>query len=119
MKPVKDVDEYIANAPKEVQGKLNELREIIKEVAPQATEKLSYGMPYYGYEGRLAYFAYAKNHIGLYVMPPTIADHKNELKKYETATATIRFPLNEDLPIALIKKLITVGVKRNEQKKKK
>ncbi len=119
MKQAKTVDEYIAGAPKEVQGKLKELRAIIKDAAPNAEEKISYGMPYYGYKGRLAYFAYAKNHIGLYAMPPTVEDHKNELKKYETAKATIRFPLNEDLPIPLIKKLIKAGIKNNEAKKKK
>ena len=110
------VDAYIAKAPKEVRGKLKELRKIIKSVAPNAEEKISYGMPYYGYKGRLAYFAYAKHHIGLYAMPPIVSEHKKELKKYQTAKATIRFPLNEKLPIALIKRLVRAGVKRNEIK---
>lgn len=115
---LKDVDEYIADAPKEVQGKLKELREAIRVAAPESVEKISYGMPYYSYKGRLAYFAYAKHHIGLYAMPPIVEDHKNELKKYQTAKATIRFPLNEVLPIPLIKKLIKAGVKRNDEAKK-
>lgn len=119
MKVVATVDEYIASAPQEVQGRLKEIRKIIKECAPNAEEKLSYGMPYYGYKGRLAYFAYAKKHIGLYVMPPVIDDHKRELKDYQTATATVRFPLDENLPIPLIKKLVKAGVKNNEAKKKK
>ncbi len=119
MKTAENVDDYIAQAPKEVRGKLKELRATIKSVAPNATEKISYGMPYYGYKGRLAYFAYAKRHIGLYAMPPIINDHKNELKKYQTATATIRFPLDEALPISLIKKLVKAGIKRNEEAKKK
>ena len=75
MEPVKDVDEYIANAPKDVQSKLKQLRKIIKDSAPQAVERISYGMPYYGYKGRLAYFAYAKKHIGLYLTPPVIEEH--------------------------------------------
>ena len=117
MQAFKDVDSYIASAPKEVQSKLKELRRAIKETAPDAEEKISYGMPYYSYKGRLAYFAYAKEHIGLYAMPPIIDDHKGELKKYQTAKATIRFPLNEDLPIALIKKLVKAGIKNNEASK--
>ena len=76
-------------------------------------------MPYYGYKGRLVYFAYAKHHIGLYAMPPIVDDYKNELKKYQTAKATIRFPLDERLPLALIKKLIKAGVKNNEEYEKK
>lgn len=119
MKSAKDVDEYIADAPKEVQSRLKQLRATIKKVAPHAQEKISYGMPYYGYKGRLAYFAYAKHHIGLYAMPPVVAAHIHELKKYQTAKATIRFPLNEKLPIPLIEKLVRAGVKRNEEAKKK
>ena len=48
-KAPKDVDEYIASAPKEVQGKLTQLRKAIKEAAPTAVERISYGMPYYDY----------------------------------------------------------------------
>lgn len=118
MKP-KSVDEYITNAPKNVQPKLKQLRAAIKSVAPNAEEKISYGMPYYGYKGRLCYFAYAKNHIGLYAMPPIVESHLAELKKYQTAKATIRFPLNEDLPISLIKRLVKAGVKRNDEAKRK
>ncbi len=69
MKTAKNVDEYIANAPEELQSKLKQLRKVIKDSAPEALEKISYGMPYYGYKGRLAYFAYAKEHIGLYIPP--------------------------------------------------
>lgn len=117
MKP-KSVDEYIKGAPKDVQPKLNQLRQAIKSAAPDAEEKISYQMPYYGYKGRLAYFAYAKNHIGLYAMPPIIENHLKELKKYQTAKATIRFPLDEELPIDLIIKLVKAGVKRNEKARK-
>lgn len=119
MKQVKDVDEYIENAPEEVKEKLQQLREIIKEIAPNALEKLSYGMPYYGYKGRLAYFAYAKEHIGLYIPPPVIEIHEKELKKYGTARATVRFPIKEKLPILLIKKLLKARIKINDQNLKK
>ncbi len=115
MKPT-TVDEYIQSAPKETQAKLHALRKAIKEAAPDAYEKLSYGMPYYGYKGRLAYFAYAKNHVGLYVMPPIVEQHNEELTDYKTAKATIRFPLDKDLPLPLIKKLIKAGVHANEIK---
>jgi uncharacterized protein YdhG (YjbR/CyaY superfamily) len=117
--PIKTVDDYIAGAPVAVQKRLQQIRQIIREVAPEAQEKLSYGMPYYGYKGRLVYFAYAKNHIGLYVMPPIIKEHKKELDDYVTAKATVQFALDKDLPIPLIKKLVSAGVKLNEAKAKK
>jgi len=118
MKKLPTVSAYIASAPKETQAKLKQIRKIIKSVAPKAEERLSYGMPYYGYKGRLAYFAYAKAHIGFYVPPPVIAEHKKELKGYTTATATVRFPLDEKLPVALIKKLIKARMKKNEEKRR-
>ncbi len=100
MKPVKNVDEYIAQAPKEVQEKLQELRAVIRTTAPGAEERISYGMPYYDYKGRLVYFQLWKKHIGLYVPTPVVEEHKSELKGYETTKATVRFPLNEKLPLA-------------------
>lgn len=51
MKPIKDVDGYIKNAPEEIQGKPKELQAAIRKVAPEAQEKISYGIPYYGYKG--------------------------------------------------------------------
>lgn len=118
-KSVKSVDEYIQSTPKEIRGKLSELRRLIKSAAPKAQERISYGMPYYEYKGRLAYFRLAKNHIGLYVMPPVLAEHKEELKGYEIGEAAIRLPLDKKLPSALIKKLIKARVKKNEENSKK
>ena len=113
------VAEYIALAPTELRGKLKELRELIKAAAPAAEERISYGMPYYSYKGRVAYFAFAKNHIGLYLPTPIIEEHKLDLARYETSKATIRLPLDKKLPAALIKKLIRARVKLNEQGKKR
>jgi len=113
----KDVDAYIATAPKEVRRKLKEIRTVIRKAAPDAEERISYGMPYYGYKGRLAYFAAFKKHIGLYVPTPVIEEHKSELTDYETAKATIRFPLKKKLPLGLIKKLVKARMKKNEARK--
>lgn len=115
-KTPKDVDAYIAKAPKEVQDKLKELRAVIKKTAPAAKERISYSMPYYDYKGRLVYFAAFKKHIGLYVPPPILQQYKNELKEYETAIATVHFPIDKPLPITLIKKLIKARMEKNESK---
>ncbi len=112
----KSVSAYIAATPKEVQAKLKQLRAAIREAVPVAEERISYGMPYYSYMGRLAYFAVFKNHIGLYIPTPVIEEHISELKEYETAKATVRFPLDKKLPVVLIKKLIRARVKKNEAK---
>src|SRR5262245_11135095 len=110
MKKPKDVEAYISSAPKESQTKLNQLRSIIKKSAPQAIEKISYGMPYYAFKGRLAYFSAWKTHIGLYIPSPTLAEHKSDVAAYETTKATIRLPLDQKLPVTLIQKLIKARV---------
>ena len=114
----KDVASYIAAAPKEVRSKLKELRSAIRRSAPGAEEKISYGIPYYGYNGRLVYFSVWRNHIGIYIPTPVVEEHKRELKAYETTSATIRFPLDKKLPVALIEKLVKARMKKNEAGKK-
>jgi uncharacterized protein YdhG (YjbR/CyaY superfamily) len=119
MTDVKTVEEYIRNVPDEVRGKLELLRKVIIEAVPKQTiEKISYGMPFYEYQGRLVYFGLARNHIGLYIPPPIIEEHKQELKEYKTAKSAIQFPLKDDLPIDLIKKLIKARIVFNLSKKK-
>jgi uncharacterized protein YdhG (YjbR/CyaY superfamily) len=114
-----NVDEYVSLAPKELQGRLSELRATIKAAAPNAQERISYGMPYYEYKGRLVYFQLWKKHIGLYALTTPIEEHESELKGYVTSKGTIRFPLNEKLPLALIKRLVKAQVKTNEEAAKK
>lgn len=114
-----NVDEYIANAPNEIQDRLRKIRGIIKAQVPDVEEKISYGMPYYGYKGRLVYFAYAKNHIGIYIPGSVIKDHEEDLKSYSTSTATIRFSLDKELPLGLITKLIKARATLNDRAEKK
>lgn len=107
------VDEYIARAPEEMQSALEELRALIKTVAPSATERISYGMPFYDYKGRLVYFASMKGYVGLYIPPPTIADHETELRAYVTTKSAIHLPLDK-MPAALVRKLIKARMRHNE-----
>lgn len=115
MKKIATVDEYITQAPSAVQEKLKQMRQTMREIAPEAEEKISYGMPYYGYKGRLAYFAYAKKHIGLYIPPPIIEQHKQELGNFVTSVSAVQFPLDQPLPIALIKTLVKARITWNAE----
>lgn len=114
MKRTTTVDEYIASTPIPIQTRLKKIRATIKEAVPQAEEKISYGMPYFGYKGRLVYFAAFKHHIGVYISPPIVAEHAKELKAFTTAMATIQFPHTKELPLNLIKKLVLARAKKNE-----
>ena len=110
------VDEYIANVPVQEQEKLKKLRALIKKIVPAAQERISYGMPFYDYKGRLVYFALMKNHIGLYIPPPIIKQHALELKNYGTTKSAVHLPLTRELPVSLITKLVKARVAWNEQK---
>ncbi len=110
------VEDYIALAPKETQTKLRRFRAIIKDVAPMASESVSYQMPFYSYKGQLAWFALAprRSYIGLYLRPPVIEDHRDELKGYVTTKSAIHFPLDTEIPTALVKKLVRARMRMNE-----
>ncbi len=110
----KNVDEYIAKAPKAVQSQLQEMRRVIRQVAPDAKESISYKMPYYSYKGRLVWFASMKGYIGVYLRPPVIAEHERELVAYTTTKSAVHFPLGKKLPLPLIKKLVRARMKKNE-----
>ena len=113
-KEPKDVDAYIAAAPKAAQPLLNQLREAIKSAAPQAKEKISYGMPSYDHRGRVAYFAGYEGHVGLYGVAHVAHEKDAAVAKYLESQSTLRFPVGQKLPVAMIRKLIQERVKQNE-----
>jgi len=108
------VDAYIQAAGGVARKKLREVRSAIKEVAPEARESISYGIPYYDYRGRLVWFGLYTNHIGLYIRPPVIHEHRRELKGYVTTKSAVHFPLEREIPVSLVKKLVRARMKMNE-----
>lgn len=117
MKKPKTIEEYINGAPSNIKPKLLELTKIIAEAAPKAIGKISYGMPYYGYKGRLVYFAYFKKHIGLYIMPRFLEDFEDEIKEIKTGRATLQLPLDKEIPAMLIKQTLKNAIKIIDGKK--
>ena len=117
-KEYKTVDEYIAFFPNNLQIKLQELRQKIRESAPDAEEVISYGMPAYRLSGILVYFAAFKNHIGFYPTSSGVEAFREELSDYETSKGTIRFPLNKPIPLELVTKIVKFRVDENMCKKK-
>jgi uncharacterized protein YdhG (YjbR/CyaY superfamily) len=113
MRVSKTIDEYIAVFPKNVQSILEELRQAIREAAPEAKETISYQMPAFKLNGILVYFAAFKNHIGFYPTSSGIEAFKEKLSPYETSKGTVRFPINEPIPFDLIKEMVRFRVKEN------
>ncbi|HSX27462.1 MAG TPA: DUF1801 domain-containing protein [Patescibacteria group bacterium] len=113
------VDEYLANFSGETREKLDTLRQTIKEVVPEASEKIAYGIPTFTFHGNLVHFAGYETHIGFYPGSAPIQTLKDKLKGFETSKGTIRFSLDKPLPLDLIKDITKVAIARNLERKKK
>lgn len=108
------IDEYIAGFPNDVQAILEKIRRTIRKAAPGAEETIKYGMPTFTLEGNLVYFAAFKKHIGFYPPPATRdAKLKKELAAYEGAKGSLKFPLDEPIPLGLISRIVKLRVKGN------
>ena len=112
-KPFKTIDEYIATFPKNVQGILEEIRQAIRDSAPDAEEAISYQIPTFKLNGNLVHFAAFKKNIGFYPAPSGIEAFKEELSQYEVAKGTVKFPIDKPMPLDLIVKIVKYRVKEN------
>ena len=114
----KDIDEYIAGFPQDVQEILEKIRATVREAAPEAKEKISYGMPAFTLNGNLVYFAAFKNHIGFYPIPSGIEEFKEELSVYKQGKGSVQFPLDEPMPYELITRIVKFRAQENLEKAK-
>jgi uncharacterized protein YdhG (YjbR/CyaY superfamily) len=96
---------------------LKQLRKIIREQAPQAQEKISYQMPTFYLNGNLVHFAAHTKHIGFYPTPSGIEAFKSKLSKYKNSKGSVQFPIDEPLPIELIKRIVKFRVAEHTKKK--
>lgn len=113
-----NIDEYIGQALPEVRELLQEIRKVIHEAAPEATEKISYQMPTFDLHGNLVHFAAFKKHIGFYPAPRGIEAFKDELSVYKGAKGSVQFPLNQPMPYDLIGRIVKFRAAENMEKAK-
>ena len=105
--PHSTIDSYITTFSPEIQKKLQFLRQFFLSLAPTATESMVYGVPTFKLNGKnLVHFAAFKHHIGVYPTPEVIVQFADQLKHYKTATGSIQFPFDEDLPLELLKEML-------------
>ncbi len=108
----KNIDEYISGFPAEIQEILAAIREIVQQEAPQAEERIRYGMPTFYLYGNLVHFAAFKKHIGFYPTPAGIEEFVEELSPYKNSKGAVQFPLNQPIPFELIRKIVAYRVKQ-------
>lgn len=107
------IDEYIAMFPQQIQGILQELRRVIRETAPEATEKISYQMPTFYLYTNLVHFAAFKNHIGFFPTSSGVEAFADKLTGYKTSKGTIQFQLNQPIPYDLVREIVEYRVQEN------
>jgi uncharacterized protein YdhG (YjbR/CyaY superfamily) len=101
------IDDYIAGFPDHVQQRLEKVRATIRKAAPDAEESISYRIPTFNLNGRyLIYFAALKKHIGVYPAPVAHAELKAALSPYASGKGTVRFPLDEPIPVGVLQKIV-------------
>jgi len=111
------VDEYIGSFPKETAEKLEALRQFIKSLAPEASEKISYQIPTFFLQGNLIHFAAYKRHLGLYPGAEGVQAFAQELGPYVHSKGTIQFPLDTDLPWDLIRRIVEHRIEKQKEKR--
>lgn len=109
----KNIDQYIAAFPDEVQKRLQQMRDTIRKAAPEAEETISYAIPTFKLNGNLVHFAAFKNHIGFYPGPSGIEAFKKEFSVYDGAKGSVQFPLDKPLPLSLVSKVVKFRAREN------
>ena len=99
---------YFASLPPVVRTRMKTIRDMVREIAPDAVEVFSYRIPGFRLNGKpLVWYAAFKHHTSLYPMTAAIRRaHAAALKHYKMSTGTVQFPLDQPLPTALVKRLI-------------
>jgi len=115
-----EVDAYIRQCPPKTQIRLREVRKAILEAAPGAVEGIrqfripSVAYPGYShgvYDGVFVWYGLQRNHVGLYLRPPTISDHKKELAGYAATKSAVHLPLDRKVSAKLVKLLVKSSIK--------
>jgi uncharacterized protein YdhG (YjbR/CyaY superfamily) len=115
--PIKNIDDYMAFQPEKVRETLENLRQIIRETAPEAEEVISYGIPAFKYHGMLVYFAAYKKHCSLFGGTGSLTEEmKEELKAYKTSKGTIQFTVEKPLPDELVRHIVQYRMQQNVEK---
>jgi len=108
---MKDVDEYLEQFSGSLRTRLDEVRQVVRESAPGAIESIGYGMPAYKLNGKpLVYFAGFTKHIGLYATPNGHEAFKKEFAPYKQGKGSVQFPLDQPLPVELIRRVVEYRV---------
>ncbi len=107
-----EVDAYIATFDAPVRERLAEMRSVIRARLPKAKERMAYGIPTYSYGENVVHFAGFKSHIGFFPTPSGITAFEDELREFALSKGGVQFPLERELPKALIEKIVDFRMRK-------
>lgn len=109
------VDEYIGRFPPNIQSVLRTVRATVQQAAPQAEERISYGMPALFQKGAVVYFGAFKNHLGLF---PPVDDPAllAQVAPYAGPKGNLQFAYSQPMPLSLITAIVQARVRANAAK---
>jgi len=111
------IDEYIAACPPDSQAYLKQIRKLIRALVPDAKERISYQIAAFERNGKnLIHFAGWKKHVSLYPVPAGSEAFERQIAKYVDGRGTVKFALDEPLPIKLIERVVKLHLKANKKK---
>lgn len=113
------IDEYIAACPPDSQEYLRQIRKLIHSLAPDAKERISYQIAAFELNGRnLIHFAGWKKHVSLYPVPAGSEAFERQIAKHVDGKGTVKFMLDEPLPLKLVEKIVKLHLAINEKQTK-
>jgi uncharacterized protein YdhG (YjbR/CyaY superfamily) len=110
------IDDYIKAFPVDVQKSLKEIRATIKKVEPKAEECIKYAIPTFTYNGTMVSFAGWKTHIAFYPAPVGVKEFEKEIVAYKGSKSTLKFPMEQPIPLNLIGKIVAHRFQQNHAK---
>lgn len=114
---MEEVTKYLHQLPPSERAALERIRNVIKELVPQAEESIAYMMPAFKYKNKpLVYYAAFKDHLSIFPTPGPAETLHAKLKEYKTSKGTIQFTLDTPLPDELLKELLLTRVAEIDSK---
>lgn len=114
-KKFKTVEDYELSLPEDKRDLFISVRETLRKAAPQAKEEISYNMPCFKQNKGLLWYAIYKDHVGMYPVTAAMKASFKELSTYVFGKGTLRFTLDKPLPLALIRKIMKVRMKEDQE----
>lgn len=110
------LDEYIAACPPDSQDYLQQIRKLIRSLVPDAKERISYQIAAFERNGKnIIHFAGWKKHVSLYPVPAGSEAFERQIAKYVDGKGTLKFPLDEPLPLKLIERVVKLHLEANKK----